>query len=625
MTAEAGRLGAPRLLAIGDATAGLVVRLPAGASGFRRGTIIRVSGTLAAPYGQLEIRPASSSVSSLGTSVLPAAVPVAAEGLSETTEARLVTVAGKLVDKPKKTSGGDVTIILERDGEAPVKVSADASSGVKPDSFKVGTTYRVVGVAGQRATHAGALDGYRIWIRDADDVVVVAAAAPKPNPSHGPGSPKPSASTSVTVTIAAARRINDRAVEIDATVTAPATLLDATGRRIVVQDGSGAIEVGLPAGVAAPPVGSRVRVEGRIGVAYGAPRLKADTLEVRGTGKAPAPLILHGPAGDAHEWRLVTVSGQVEKVHKLGDRWRAEVRVGSQLVPVVGQPGSGIAVTTLAEGGMATVTGIVRRPYPTATDRRFSIIPRFPADLNMGRGAPKSDARAVGASAVGGSTAGTSVASSPATGAPDPAPPAGAVDADLADLASFAGVLVRVGGLVVSLEPGGFTLDDGTSVGRVLVTGEAAVQLALIEPDDALNAIGHVKVTDDGVVVVVDAPGGISFAGDPVAAAALAAVDATPSPSASPEQSAEAGSGGPVSQLASLSAAPWPLDAGVAGGGALLLAALLSVAVTVARREHSRRRLSHRVAARLASVAGPVPPPAPVSVAKRGPSTPGSA
>ena len=253
MTAEAGRLGAPRLIAIGDATAGLVVRLPAGASGFSRGTIIRVTGTLAAPYGQLEIRPAAVRRSPRsGRASFPARSRSAAEGLSEATEARLVTVAGKLVDKPKKTSGGDVTIILERDGEAPVKVSADASSGVKPGSFKVGTTYRVVGVAGQRATHAGALDGYRIWLRDADDVVVVAAPAPKPSPSHGPGSAKPSASTSVTVTIAAARRITDRAVAIEATVTAPATLLDATGRRIVVQDGSGAIEVGLPAGVPAP-------------------------------------------------------------------------------------------------------------------------------------------------------------------------------------------------------------------------------------------------------------------------------------------------------------------------------------------------------------------------------------
>ena len=52
---------------------------------------------------------------------------------------------------------------------------------------------------------------------------------------HQPGA---SGSTAETVTIARALRIADRIVAIDAIVTAPATLLDATGRRIVVQDGS---------------------------------------------------------------------------------------------------------------------------------------------------------------------------------------------------------------------------------------------------------------------------------------------------------------------------------------------------------------------------------------------------
>jgi hypothetical protein len=58
--AEAGRLGTPALLAIGSADAGLVVRLPADAPTIARGAMLDVSGTLAAPYGQLEIRPAKS-------------------------------------------------------------------------------------------------------------------------------------------------------------------------------------------------------------------------------------------------------------------------------------------------------------------------------------------------------------------------------------------------------------------------------------------------------------------------------------------------------------------------------------------------------------------------------------
>ena len=51
-------------------------------------------------------------------------------------------------------------------------------------------------------------------------------------------------------------------------------LLDSTGRRIVVQDRTAAIEILLPAGAAGPPVGSRVRVAGEIGQAYGAPRIR---------------------------------------------------------------------------------------------------------------------------------------------------------------------------------------------------------------------------------------------------------------------------------------------------------------------------------------------------------------
>ena len=38
----------------------------------------------------------------------------------------------------------------------------------------------------------------------------------------------------------------------------------------------------------------------------------------------------------------MTVSGRVMSIHKLGDRWRAELLVGATRVVVVGQPGAGI-------------------------------------------------------------------------------------------------------------------------------------------------------------------------------------------------------------------------------------------------------------------------------------------
>jgi hypothetical protein len=104
-----------------------------------------------------------------------------------------------------------------------------------------------------------------------------------------------------------------------------------------------------------------------MGIAYGAPRLRADRLAASGSASLPAALTLHELPGEAHEWRLVTISGRVMSVHKLGDRWRAEIRVGSKDAVVVGQPGAGISSGTLLEGQVATVTGIVRRPYPNAS------------------------------------------------------------------------------------------------------------------------------------------------------------------------------------------------------------------------------------------------------------------
>ncbi len=214
-----------------------------------------------------------------------------------------------------------------------------------------------------------------------------------------------------TISIAKALKTTDRLVAIDAIVTAPATLLDSTGRRIVVQDKTGAVEVYLPSGTQAPPVGTRIRVEGKVGVAYGAPRFRAEQVASKGTGAAPAALTLHGSPGDSHEWRLVAVSGRVESVHKLGDRWRAELVVGTQSVAVVGQAGAGIQSTTLSAGQTATVVGIARRPYPSASDQRFSVVPRFPADVKVsgvaGGGSATGTSSGTGSSSTAGGGAGS--------------------------------------------------------------------------------------------------------------------------------------------------------------------------------------------------------------------------
>ncbi|MFL5716314.1 MAG: lamin tail domain-containing protein [Chloroflexota bacterium] len=622
VVAEAGRLGTPALLAIGSADAGIVVHLPDGVPTFARGTLLEVSGKLAAPYGQLEIRPGAPDVHAIGTSVLPAVLPVTSTGLAESFEARLVTAMGRVTAKATKSTSGDTTVTFERDGATPIKVMADASSRIDLGSLKVGGTYRVVGVAGQRATRSGALDGYRIWLRDTADLVVVAAPSASPNPSPAATH---QASVVPTLSIARALRIADRDVAIEAVVTGPATLLDTTGRRIVVQDASAAVELLLPTDTTAPVPGTRIRAQGRIGVAYGAPRLRADGLHALGTAASPRPLVLHASPTSAHEWRLVTITGRVAEIHKLGDRWRAEITVGSTRVAVVGQPGAGIPSTTLTEGRTATVVGIARRPYPSASDKRFAVTPRFPADIHV-TGRP--DKEGDGRGATGSGTAPTS-GTGPTVAAAGSEP---ASDADLVDLDSVVGHIVRVGGLVVELGADGFSLDDGTAVGRVVLRGEALDQLALIEPDDAVNATGRVEAAAGGAVVVVDDPGGIVLAGAPIPAApsgppdpsppgavGAASSDASsPPPDAAPGAARFAGFGGSL-----------PLGAGAAGLGTLLAVSAASVAVTLVRREHARRRVATHVAGRLATFVGaatgpsgdPADGPPASRSAERGPST----
>ena len=141
-----------------------------------RGTRLEVAGKLAAPYGQLEIRPTEADVRVLGTGALPAPRSLGAAALVEADEGRLVTTTGRLDAKPTKSAAGDITLdprsatVARRSRSWPT-----SRAGSTLGAFKVGATYRIVGFVGQRATRTGALDGYRIWIRDAADLVLVSA------------------------------------------------------------------------------------------------------------------------------------------------------------------------------------------------------------------------------------------------------------------------------------------------------------------------------------------------------------------------------------------------------------------------------------------------------------------
>ena len=69
-----------------------------------------------------------------------------------------------------------------------------------------------------------------------------------------------------------------------------------------------------------------------------------------------------------------------------------------------------------------------------------------------------------------------------------------AIDADLATLAGLVGAQVRVGGIVVALDGDRVLVDDGTATGGIQLAGDAAALLPLLEPGDAVSAVGRVAV-----------------------------------------------------------------------------------------------------------------------------------
>jgi hypothetical protein len=590
--AEAGRLGTPALIAIQDGSAGIIVRLPDGVASPARGSLVSVRGKLTDPYGQLEIRPSASGFSAVGAGTIPAPLGVAG-ALGEAVEGRLVVVSGTVDGRPTKATSGDITFFVRGTAGA-IRIVADASSGITQDAVQADAVYRIVGVVGQRASRKGALDGYRVWARDGHDLAKVSGPAPTTSPggSSGPGGGSPLPAS--VLAIADAIRKGEGAVSVEGLVTTGADLLDASGRRIVIEDRTAGLELLLPIDARAPAIGSRVRVSGTMGRAYDAPRLKAETVTVTATGARPLPLELAGSPTAAHEWRLVRVSGSVADVRKLGDRWRAELAVGSQRVVITGLAGAGIPVSAIVEGRRATITGIARRPYPGASDRRWSVVPRRIADVVIAGG---SGAAGSGEDAAADPSSGPGAAAAGATSTPN---------VDLVALADHVGRVVRVGGIVTELQAGGFALDDGTAIGRVALGGPAAEFLPLIEPGDALNATGRVVEDGEAFSILVEDPAGIVRVGDPTADA----LDPAKAAGAAPGGAAPTPSEGPSQLAGGLLGIE---GAGLAGllGVALLSAA--SLAATMARRRRTRRRMAARVAGRLAAFAG-------AEAAERGPS-----
>lgn len=574
VTAEGGRLGLPPLIAVADGTGGIAVRLPDGVPSPARGTTVTVKGPLADPYGQLELRPAGAGFKVTGQGSLPAPLQLVAANLGEATEGRLATLLGTVKATPQKSTSGDLTIELVDAAGTQFRVIADASSQIVPGDLVKGSSYRVTGIVGQRASRKGALDGYRLYLRGRSDIVAAVVTGTGPGASAAPAS--------VTLISTVLALPDGRAVTIDATVTAGVSLLDTSARRVVVQDSTRAIEVYLPAGMTATPVGSRVVVAGTTGHAWGAPRVAATNVASSSGAATIVPATLGRAPAERDEWLLVRLSGTVLKVERLGDRWRAEIELADGVkVPVLGQAGAGIPSTAILAGRRVTITGIVKRPYPTASDRRFAVLPRSGADVSIG---PAGDG------APSGSLAATpNATSAPAIGAPavaDITP-----DTDLATLLEHVGSRVRVGGLIAAVAGDGFDLDDGTALAHVTLRDDMVALIEHLRAGEAVAATGVVELVDGAPMVVIGADGTLVRVGSLGQALPIGAGGAIGGPT--PEPTVGPGS---------MSADSTGLGSGFAPTSALAAISAISVFVTVLRRRLMRRQLRAVLVGRLATL-----------------------
>lgn len=532
VTAAPGFTGDASLMAVADQTGGIFVRLPIATSGFAPGTSVELAGVLAAPYGQLEVREIARIVAG-GVDELPLPITATIAEIAESLEGSVVAVSGKI--DSVQVDGGRIVVALG-DGGSSLRVMIDPATGITKSDVVRGDSVALTGVVGQRATASGKLDGYRLWLRIPDDLTVIPPApaspsAPPPGstPTPRPAAPTPSA-TPVYHDLATGLAVRGRLVDVQATVTATAGIIDWGGPTIVVDDGTAAVAVVLPGGAAGPRIGARVRVAGKVGSLNNGRRVVATALESLGEIRAVEPREVSGSLVAANEWQLVRLCGRIDKVTHVGLRWRADLTVDGHAVTVLGEPASGIPAAGLSKGRLALVTGIVRRS--TSDTSQFVLLPRAAVDLRLGPAPAASGGSAMAA------IAGSGAAGSGAGGDPAIRP------VSAAELPDRAGQTVIVAGLVVDATEENATIDDGT--GRIRLGGDSAsAELSLLEPGDAIEATGIVAGDEEGWLVVVDPDRLVVLAG--AGQDAAVAADATsPAPIAAVPAAAAADESAPA-------------------------------------------------------------------------------
>ncbi len=510
VTVQPGRILSERTFVMQDESGGIAVRLPSGypVASLPRGTIVQVGGSLADPYGNLELRPDSDSdISVIGSGGLPEPLVLDSARVAESAEGLLATLSATLVDIDRYGSGA--VSLTVRDDRGDVRVYAFGPIGLDPSALTRGQRLKVTGVVGQRASRTGEPDGHRIWLRSQADLVVL-DTGPKATPPPTGGGADPGDGKPPRVPIKDATP--GRRVTIVGVVTSKAGVIDSEGRRVTVEDRSGAILVRYPVGVRPAGVGQVIRASGEVGTWYDAVQLEAESApRTRGRGRVVPWLLRRLPAA-ADEWCLVTVAVRITDVERDGDTWRAEAELtaGGSL-PIVGLAGSRIDSGPLEPGRMARITGLVRRAHPAATDQRFAIAPRSRKDLKFG---PRVTDAASDADADWFDAAPTD-GSAPATVAED----GGVVTtATLVALDELADHLVRVGGRVKALDGRRLTLDDGTASGTVRLGAAIEPRELALHVGEVVNATGRVQARRTGPEVVVASAADVRRAAGPVAA-----------------------------------------------------------------------------------------------------------
>jgi hypothetical protein len=314
-------------------------------------------------------------------------------------------------------------------------------------------------------------------------------------------------------------------VDVEATVTASVGIVDAGGPTVVVDDGTAAVAVVVPAGAENPRVGARIRVAGKVSSLDGGLRVVAAVVEVLGEGVAPQPLKVTGALTAQHEWRLVQVCGHVERLTKAGSRWRADLSVAGRSVAVLGEPGARIAAAGMAKGRLTVVSGIVRRS--TSDSSAFVLVPRAVQDVWFGPMPVAASSAALGATAVPSATQPT-----------DPGSAGSGWDAEVVPISAVAsreGDTITVSGVVVAATESVAVLDDGT--GSVRLGGQiAADALSLLEPGDAVEVAGAVARDGQGMLIVVDPERIVTLVSPDLGAAPSTAAAATTRINSGPPQ-----------------------------------------------------------------------------------------